>query len=191
MKKLIMAGVCLAALTGTGNAASITVQQASNGGHYVFISGVINAGDGELFDQTLQYYRVQMKHAVVYLDSPGGSVQAGIRIGVAIHELGFTTFVAGGTECASMCADIWLAGKIRWAGDGAFIGCHQAYSRDRYGNLVPSDRANSYRADYYQYLGLGPAAIQYLLQAKPKDINWLTSADAERFGITLKPWRKS
>ena len=65
---------------------------------------------------------------IVSLDSPGGSMFAGIKLGQVIRRLGFETQLLGGQVCASACALAFLGGVERgFEGDGKF-GVHQVSS---------------------------------------------------------------
>ncbi|MEP1423585.1 MAG: hypothetical protein ABJX32_17860 [Tateyamaria sp.] len=54
---------------------------------------------------------------VLCLDSPGGSLSEGIRIGDILQERGVPTAVGRNAECLSACAVLFLAG-LEWFNDG-------------------------------------------------------------------------
>jgi hypothetical protein len=91
----------------------------------------------------------KIKKAVVYLDSMGGNMMASVRMGLKINSLGFGTYVAENTRCASGCAMMWLAGKPRYAAPTAKIGFHQPYLQDRHGSIQPFPKGSTIVRDYY------------------------------------------
>src|SRR5687767_773155 len=70
---------------------------------------------------------------VVFQNSPGGVLDAALRIGNAIRLKEFDTMVAAYSECASACAYTWLAGERRYLEPGAKVGFHAAYQIDAEG----------------------------------------------------------
>src|SRR5262245_53027703 len=68
--------------------------------------------------------------AVVALDSDGGNLLAGIRIGTDIRLRSFVTLVPSGARCASACAIAWLGGARRFMGENAMVGFHAAYREE-------------------------------------------------------------
>ena len=72
----------------------------------IFIAGRIEHVDyGKFVDATKN---IRGK-ATVFLDSPGGNLDAGLNIGRLIKEKRWSTSVVSG-KCASSCGLIWLAG---------------------------------------------------------------------------------
>src|SRR5262245_56663015 len=91
------------------------------------------AVQGALRDEDIADFRfkvAKLSTAVVTLESDGGSLLAGIRIGETIRMRGFVTLVPNGARCASACATAWLGGRQRFMGEQARIGFHAAYRSD-------------------------------------------------------------
>lgn len=63
---------------------------------------------------------------ILVLDSPGGSVTAGLLIADDVHTRRLATVIPSGSTCASACSYIFLAGSERQA-DGR-LGVHQMWS---------------------------------------------------------------
>jgi hypothetical protein len=124
MKKLLMAGVAVAALATPTYAAQIWVNPAEGHGHVIHIKGAIEKGDANRFANAVGKVGVRPGDATVWLDSPGGLVMEGIPIARAIKKYGWNTYVAADTACASMCADIWLAGHTRFISSHGKVGFH-------------------------------------------------------------------
>jgi hypothetical protein len=67
---------------------------------------------GELSPSDIDEFRTKtagVPKAIVALQSDGGSLLAGIRIGTLIRMKNFYTLVPDGVRCASACAIAWLA----------------------------------------------------------------------------------
>ena len=62
----------------------------------------------------------------VALDSLGGSLEAGIRIGEAIRAHALATRVPAGATCASACVYAFIGGIIRTVEKGGRVGIHMA-----------------------------------------------------------------
>jgi dienelactone hydrolase len=121
--------------------------------------------------------------AVVFFDSPGGSIGTGISLGQIIRQRGFNTAVADYTTCTSACALAWLGGRERFMGTNARIGFHAAsVSRD---NRDFSAKGTAAAKDYLHHnVGITDySAISYLTEAPPTSINWLTVNEVARFRI--------
>jgi hypothetical protein len=150
----------------------------------LIIDGTIQIGDDVKFEEVIKKNNVNA--AMVALKSTGGKLLAGLAIGRSIHEKGYTTIVPGGVTCTSMCAVIWLAGSIRQVESTSRIGFHVAYTVDKKGNIVgESGAANAIVGAYYAHLGLSDLAVMYLTSAGPKELRWLSKADARKYDIAF------
>jgi hypothetical protein len=89
----------------------------------VMIEGDLELGDIELFRNKV----APLSKATVAFHSDGGSLLAGIRIGMLIRVKNFTTVVPDAAQCASACAVAWLGGAHRFLGVGSKVGFHAAY----------------------------------------------------------------
>lgn len=146
------------------------------------IAGVFHRGDEVKFRTALA--RVLPLLGIVVLESPGGDLQAGLKIGREISVRSYSTLVKAGTICASACALAWLAGDRRYMAPGAKIGFHAAYAEEGT-SLVEKGAANALVGAYLNTLKLPDAAITYVTQASPSEIEWLSVDAAMRVGINL------
>jgi len=161
---------------------------------YIFVQGIIEKGDGERFKKLIKQEKVG-PDAVVALHSPGGIVDDGLAIGWTVHERGFLTLVGDDAKCVSMCADIWLAGKVRYVSETARIGFHSTSVREsKTHKYVGPDRiGDRQQRAYFERLGLTETAIRYLVTAKGDDVTWLDGEKAYEVGIiatALPPAKK-
>jgi hypothetical protein len=96
----------------------------SEDGARAYLSGPIEPGDETIFSTFLTKPRTK-RITVLYLDSYGGSLEAGLSIGRMVRQAGLTTAVnADRTECDSACTFIFAGGIRRHYvhGDQVFAG---------------------------------------------------------------------
>ena len=110
-----------------------------------------------------------------------------LEIGKAIRLKGFTTYVPDQTRCASACALAWLGGRARLMSRSASVGFHAAYTEQRGVKSVAS-AGNALVGAYLAYLGLPESAIIFVTSTPPDGVQWLNFADAEHYGIEVKPY---
>ncbi len=159
-------------------AAAIDVSQ--NGSPAIVrLSGPIEAGDFDKFSAAAN----ELRDAVVQLDSPGGLVREGIKIGQLIRAREFSTVVPNGKLCASACGYIWLAGKIRSVESAANVGFHAAYLAD--GKQTISSTGNALIGAYLAELGFKELVVIYTTEAAPREMRWLTPKDASYLGLKV------
>src|SRR5262249_37663398 len=127
----------------------------------------------------------KLSTAVVALESDGGSLLAGIRIGEIIRLRGFVTVVTNGARCASACAIAWLGGRHRFMGEQALIGFHAAYRKEPAGTSE-SGMGNAVLGAYLNNIGLSEGAIAYVTMAAPNAMTWLTLQEAAKYGIEVR-----
>jgi hypothetical protein len=116
--------------------------------------------------------------------SDGGSLLAGIRIGMLIRVKNFITVVPDGAQCASACAVAWLGGARRFMGAGSKVGFHAAYVQ-KGSATTESGPGNAVLGAYLDQLGLPEDAIVYITQAAPSSMRWLNMDEAGQHGIDV------
>lgn len=135
----------------------------------ILIRGPIETGDDNQFYELAK----QADRAIVFLESPGGEVDAGISIGAEIAIRGFTTLVLDGDGCHSICAVIWVSGTRRYMSPNANISVHAAYrleaNTEGATDAAESGVANAIVGAYLNQLGLSRAAIEYFTVARPDE----------------------
>jgi hypothetical protein len=119
----------------TFNLESIDLRPISGIHHHVYANGEIVEGDAERLLKVLQSSRVPPNDNVsVYLDSPGGSVMEGIKLGKMISSLKANTNVGVQSsdrlapfpgQCASACVLAYLGGNYRFLNKDSNLGVHQ------------------------------------------------------------------
>lgn len=176
---ILLAGLAQFALPNGVSAAEMSiVGQGRAGQSVVLIIGELNSGDDDRFKTILG----DVKRAVVFLESPGGSLVAGLGIGNEIRRRGYSTAVAQDKVCASAFALAWLGGALRFGDPSARIGFHAAFIQTN-GQPIESGMANALVGAYANALGLPTAAVMFITAAAPKDMNWLSLASAKNIGV--------
>lgn len=98
-------------------------------GNAVYATGPV-ADDTVKFEEALATPGVDR---VVFVNSPGGDLWTGLRVGRLIASKGLTTVIAG--SCVSACSIMFMGGKDRSFSDAfrpaqTFIGIHGAHNRE-------------------------------------------------------------
>jgi hypothetical protein len=163
-------------------AANIEVKQGVGAAtSLVMVEGDLELGDIELFRSKI----APLSKATVAFRSDGGSLLAGIRIGMLIRVRNFTTIVPEAAQCASACAVAWLGGARRYLGVGSKVGFHAAYVQ-RAGGTAESGPGNAVLGAYLDQIGLPEDAIVYITQAAPSSMKWLNMEEAAQHGIDVE-----
>ena len=121
--RILVAVMALLFAVPVAQAASIDVRSSGGVMALVMVEGDLELTDIEAFRNKV----ASVGKAAVAFRSDGGSLLAGIRIGMMIRVHNFTTVVPDASQCASACAVAWLGGVHRFLGQGAKVGFHAAY----------------------------------------------------------------
>ena len=175
---LAMLGLLLAARS--AEAASIEVKKVDAATSLVMIEGDLELTDIEQFRNKV----TALSKATVAFRSDGGSLLAGIRIGMLIRVKNFNTVVPDTAQCASACAVAWLGGARRYMGMGSKIGFHAAYVQ-KAGAAIESGPGNAVLGAYLDQIGLPEDAIVYITQAAPSSMKWMSLDEAAQHGIEM------
>jgi hypothetical protein len=161
------------------------------------IDGDIVEGDADKFASEVKTKDITT--AIVNLNSYGGSLIDGLRIGLEIKDKKFQTFVGDDWYCVSACADMWLAGSVRYYGGAkSRIGFHGAYwlGTDKSGKPLknakpqPDSSGNALVGAYLRDMGLSYEAIETLTTAGPSEAFWLSVDSAKKLGIEVTKWQE-
>jgi hypothetical protein len=170
----------------SATAAEFQKSTLQNGRDLITVVGDLSYGD----EKTFINIALSSSDAIIVFQSRGGNLLAGIEIGKAIHLKGFSTLVPDGTLCSSACALAWLGGRTRYMGDAARVGFHAAYT-DNDGRPNVSSAGNALVGAYLNQIGLPASAVIYITETSPDAMQLLTFADAQRYGIDVKPIAKT
>ena len=176
----VTAALCAFLLATAAQAAEIKVlsqaDEVTSTPALIAIKGKLNQGDDATFRVTLGNIRA----AIVFLESPGGSLTAAISIGLTIRKRRLETAVADGATCTSACAMAWLGGTPRRMGEGARVGFHEPWDPK---TKESSLKGNVLIASYVRQLGLPLGVVTFIVNAGPRSMAWLTEASSSAYRI--------
>lgn len=166
VSQLAVASVCLLA---SAHAASATIYMRQVGSR-LYLSGSFENGDEDRFAEFLTASKAQPVK-VVFLDSFGGQIGAGIKLGQMIRKARLSTAVdANAARCDSACTLIFAGGIKRYYINAAAVfegfssrgglGYHPAHWRDgswTQGGL--SDKGTALMSNYYRQMGQPGATL--------------------------------
>jgi hypothetical protein len=150
MRRLSFLVVWMVAILSGMLAASATAMTLEVQGNAVFATGPV-VDDLARFEQALATPGVD---TVVFVNSPGGDLWTGLRVGRLIAKRGLRTVIAG--NCLSACSIMFMGGRERRFADAfppnlTFIGLHGAHQTDT-GRLDPELQPQIY-AFYRERMG--------------------------------------
>jgi hypothetical protein len=179
--RCLLAAIAVWLITLSGvQAASIEVKNLEPAAALVMVDGDLELTDIENFRNKV----APLAKATVAFRSDGGSLLAGIRVGMMIRVKNFITVVPDQAQCASACAVAWLGGVHRFMGTGSKVGFHAAYVQ-KAGAATESAPGNAVLGAYLDQIGLPEDAIVYITQAAPSSMKWLTLDEAAQHGIDV------
>ena len=128
---------------------------------FVFVDGEIQEQTPQQFEDFVLKNNVAA-NSVVYFNSPGGNLMAGIKLGRIIRKYGLNTGVAQqpkvgdsksrfpSGECYSACTLSFMGGVFRYLDDRSVFGVHRFYSNTT--SVQDSDIAQIVSAEEINYL---------------------------------------
>lgn len=156
---------------------------------------------GEITEQSADQLRQFLKTEpyapkVLRLDSPGGSLLAGIQLGMLIRELEMETEAIA---CASACLYAFLGGTARsLVGSESRLGIHRFYDPEQNDpasiytgeDLDSTQRLMAALLYYTIYMGVDPGLIALSSDAGPEQMRWLTPREARDLKVLFdaKKW---
>jgi hypothetical protein len=172
------------------------------------------AADGEITSETPKQFEKFIAenepHPTIYLNSPGGELLAGIKLGELIRAKNFSTAVGKsipssanadhrditGGKCASACVYAFLRGVSRTAKDGE-IGVHQFYSeaiiKDPSGKLFDAidmsvnQLVSALVIDYVFRMGADPRVVSIASSTLPGEMHFFTEKELEELKVNWSP----
>lgn len=175
--------------------ADLAFRQMVDGGQTrIYASGDLDAEAADRFREFVQARNI--KWAAVYFDSPGGSLIGGIRLGQAIRDLKFDSYIgaisnngqASSEEamCVSACAYAFAGGLHRYFyGDKQHLGIHQFYSKgDNKGDVGDAQAISGLLIAYLQKMGVDASAFALASTARGDQMIWLSREKAESLGFS-------
>jgi hypothetical protein len=186
----------------TANAADVTPLPTGRADTAVFlISGPIVAGDLTRLETAISNVPAGRAVAVI-LDSPGGNLLEGLKLGTYFHKAAIATFVRGeGGICFSACALAFLGGRDAATGkpfrvkmSGGKLGFHQfaranldpfkIYTVDDFNHEIEmAQRIALAVVRYLKSIGEDLGKLQLMLRAPATSMNIIADGDCLSRGI--------
>jgi hypothetical protein len=158
--------------------------------------------DGDAYEVRRYLAKLPKKaRAVVYLDSPGGNLREGLKLGKHFYEAKIETVVEGKALCTSACALAFLGGRdangnaARTKFTTGRVGYH-AFSRDFNENI--SYTAKDLKtvlhrtqfevfniAEYLRSIETNMDVLRVMLSAPPQGMNFISDDTAIEIGIRV------
>ena len=183
VRRRICAAVIAAAGFGSAPVSAAVEHSTLDGGvEAIYVTGEIELGDYAAFRDIAE----RVPDAVVFLESPGGTVIPALEIGQLVRERGYRTVVLAGSTCTSSCALIWLGGTRRYLESGGQIGFHASSAPEQDGRLVESGVSNAFVGYYLSKLELSERAVVFTTMASPYELAWLTAENSDGAGISFE-----
>ncbi len=166
--------------------------RASGDGRWlIFLDGPIDPGAAARLEHVIVAEGIS--RAVVYLNSPGGSLVTAMQLGRSVRAHAFDTRVGTRTAdavgatagtCHSACPFILAGGVRRSLEEGSQIGLHRAENR------VPVSDGSAFQrvvdaqvADYLAEMGLRPEVAAIMSATAHDQIRNLTAAEARHLDL--------
>ncbi|HMN85654.1 MAG TPA: hypothetical protein PKA74_06670 [Bauldia sp.] len=208
---LLAAGLAVATAT-VAQAADMAFELVKTGsGRWIAAAGEITEQTPDRFRRFLEDNRLDDPNAgtLVYLDSPGGNLTAGIKLGGLIRKYGLHTAIGKSLpahgrdmvirpgECASACAFAFLGGAVR-AAKGGELGVHQFYDAQA---INDPDRSFSSEdmstqqllgaiiVNFVVRMGVDPRVASIAASTMPEDMYFFTDEELDDLRINFDPRR--
>jgi hypothetical protein len=163
--------------------------------------GTIEHGDDVKFEKFLDAHRPP-SHMVVYIDSTGGDLEAGIGIGRQIRHYGLWTdvgsYVLEQTDpskplvprkraqgrCMSAATMVYLGGRLRFFSEGSRFGVHRfSFKNPLPEHIGESQKLSAKIASYVSDSGVSPEFLELSSATDAKEINLISEQQLKKLGI--------
>jgi hypothetical protein len=159
--------------------------------------------DGDTFDLQVYISKLPKKAAIaVYLNSPGGNLREGMRLGRFFYDNKIETTVETKTACASACALAFLGGRDGSTGKphrtkaaNSGLGFHafsrefdkdQKYTADDLKTVVQQTQSQIFVvAEYLKAIGADLEVLRLMLKAQANQMYFLSNDEALAFNIRV------
>jgi hypothetical protein len=201
LARAAFAGLTLAALAQPASAIEISKHAKDSAEvNAIELKGKID--DGDTFDLQVYIAKLPKKPSiVVYLNSPGGNLGEGMKLGRFFYQNKIETAVDSKTQCASACALAFLGGRDgsgqtrRTKASTAGVGFHsfsrefdsnRSYTADDLKIVVQRTQSQVYVvADYLKAVNADMDIVRIMLRAQANEMNYLSNDDALALNIRV------
>jgi hypothetical protein len=162
------------------------------------------AADGEITDATPDSFARFLQanatagrgRAVVFINSQGGKILAGMKLGKIFRKLGVTAVVArisqgdeggqpefGAGACFSACVYALMGAKTRIAPRWSQIGIHRMFALEGDSQRFDDGSMAALLRDYSLSMGVSPNLVAAAEQGRPEAMRILTPAEITRWRL--------
>jgi hypothetical protein len=158
--------------------------------------------DGDTFELQVHISKLPKKPTIViYLNSPGGNLREGMRLGKFFFENKIETVVETKTTCASACALAFLGGRDgdtgrphRTKASNGGLGFHsftrefdnKSYSADDLKTVVQMTQTQVFVvAEYLKSIGADLDILRLMLRAQANQMNYISNDEALALNIRV------
>ena len=158
--------------------------------------------DGDTFDLKVYISKLPKKATViVYLNSPGGNLREGMRLGRFFFDNKIETAVETKTACANACALAFLGGRDdagkphRTKASNSGLGFHsfsrdfdnKNYSADDLKIVVQQTQTQVFLvAEYLKSIGADLDVVRLMLKAQANQMNYISNDEA--LSLNIRVW---
>ena len=131
--------------------------------------------------------------AMVFLNSPGGQLTAGIDIGRFIRAHGWSTYVgtrgeeygkAQSGRCYSACVFAYIGGYYRFSSRGSLLGVHRfSKAKSERDDIDIAQVISALLTNYIKEMGVDNGLFERMVQAGSDELIILSDDDTKRFGV--------
>lgn len=159
----------------------------------IFADGVIDEGASDRLEKFLVDNKIPGDSSI-YVNSGGGSLLEGMKLGRVIRKHGLFTYVGRSDsnfskiypgECYSACSLAFLGGIFRFSYGGSSYGVHRFYAPPG-GSSIDSDAAQIISAaviGYIQEMGINPSLFKLMTEAGSDEIRVLSGDEQASLGV--------
>ena len=197
---VLVALICLVGWQASAKEMSFTLQEKDLRPNldllqWIFADGDIVPGTTDRFTAFVNANPQLLRGATVILNSPGGSVSEGMRLGDFIRAIHFRTDVGlAGTEpmtrlpgqCLSACIYPYLGGEYRYLAEGSIIGIHQFNFEKDFGGAVTSQISQLLSGQIVEFIKRSradPDLFAIMVKTAPSDIQVISQDDLEKLNV--------
>lgn len=158
--------------------------------------------EGDTFDLQVYISNLPKKpRVVVYLNSPGGNLREGMKLGKFFYDNKIETAVETKTACASACALAFLGGRdqngktVRTKAANSGLGFHsfsrdfdsRNYSADDLKTVVQQTQTQVFFvAEYLKSIGADLDILRLMLKAQANQMNFISNDEA--LALNIRVW---
>lgn len=162
---------------------------------FIFLDGVIDSEAPKRFEQYITQNHIPDR-SIVYLNSPGGSLIAGLELGRLFRKYGLSTdvgrksptsnrrFDIAAGECYSACSYAYLGGQFRYLTEGSHYGVHQFRSTGQEpASEGDTQTASAAIVEYVRSMDVDPELFGLSVSAGPNGMFEIDKPTLERLNV--------